>query len=118
MGKTNHVPDIPFGESLNLRQVIPYIPEETRDDCSPPSFPFLSFQNHPPDIPVHKNHFRIGGESGINLCLPDPGLDVAKKAGVVGQISGQFWTPDIETRNCFCGHAVSEDYPCRWHDPQ
>jgi len=54
--------------------------------AAPPSFPFLSFQNHPPDIPVHKNHFRIGGKGGFYLCLPDSDLDVAQKIGVLGQI--------------------------------
>ena len=118
MGKTNHVPDISLGESLYLRQLIFQISRKMWNNGCPPAFALLTFSNHPPDIPVHQDHFRIGGEAGSYLCLPDAGLDVAQEIGVSGQISGQFWTPDIETRNCFCGHAFSEDYPCRWHDPQ
>jgi hypothetical protein len=42
--------------------------------------------NHPSNVPVHQDHFRIGGDSRSYLGLTDTIFDLVQEAAVKNQI--------------------------------
>ena len=82
LSKGPHVLEVTRGETLLAGELVLEIPGETVNDFSAPPLRLLAIEDQPSDVPIQREQFTIGGQTGADLGGAHPALDVGEQLSV------------------------------------
>ena len=64
-----HVFEVAGGKALLAGELVLQVPRKTVNDFGAPAFGFLAVEDQPPDVPIQREQFTIGGQNDLAISL-------------------------------------------------